>query len=162
MFGLNTGIAYLVTKVIKFINVSSDEGVNKVSTKNKLFNYSVLGLLTLIFNLLENVYYSIFKNIIGDHRNEIIVRLYFILSKMRGTFLSLRGIIVFIIFITNKRVSTRIKEFFGRMCVNLNNTTILQVPNKDGENDISLDSFNINDIRDDDEEEKIVPHDDDD
>ena len=164
LFGLNAVIVYLIIKVIKFINVHSDGGINRAGTKNKLFNFSVLGLLTLIFNLLENVYHSIFKNIIGDYRNEIIVRFYFILSKMRGTFLSLRGIIVFVIFITNKRVLTRIQEFFGQICINLNNSKILQVPkNKDGENDISMNSININDIHDDDEEEeKIVTNDDDD
>ena len=162
---INVLIIVLEIKVIMFINENGETESNRTGLKNKLLNYPIVSLLTFVFNITERVFYILSKDNIQHKQSEIVMRLYFIFVRLQGTFASLRGVLVLVIFINNNKVQTRLKELIDKLFSNIDNINLLQLPTKEEEEaenskkKIKEENVDENDNND---EEQIQEYDDDD
>lgn len=162
---INVLIIVLEVKVIMFINENGETESNRTGLKNKLLNYLIVSLPTFVFNVTEKVFYMLAKDNIQNKGSEIIMRLYFIFVRLQGTFSSLRGVLVLVIFINNNKVQTRLKELIDKLFSNIDNINLLQLPTKEEEEaenskkKIKEENTEENDNND---EEQIQEYDDDD
>lgn len=152
-FGLNGVMLYFIFAVIAFMKKEMSNKPKMINIKNKLYNYPIAGSLCFVFVLLYRLHELFFYKQIYEQKGEFVLRIYFLLIRLHGTFLSLRGVILFIIFLGNNRVQYRIREIMEKVFTNIDNITILQLPKVDD----SIDTYEIKeeneeDEKDDDEE----------
>ena len=149
-FGLNGVMLYYIFSVIAFMKKEVANKPKMINIKNKLYNYPIAGSLCFVFVLLYRLHELFFHEKIYKDKSEFALRIYFLLIRLHGTFLSLRGVILFIIFLGNNKVQCRIREIMEKVFTNIDNITILQLPKVDE----TVDTFEIKEVDEEDEEDE--------
>lgn len=114
-FVLNGVVFFFIIKVILFMKKEISNSSKMISIKNKLYNYPIVISLCFVSAFLYRAHQICFPTSTFIERNELALRLYCIVFRLHGTFLSLRGVLMFIVFITEKRVILRVREIIEKV-----------------------------------------------
>lgn len=127
-FVLNGIVLFFIIKVILFMKKEMSNSPKMIGIKNKLYDYPIVGSLCFVFVVFYRAHEICFPGAIFIQRHELALRLYCLLVRLHGTFLSLRGVLLFIIFISEKKVILRVREIIEKVFnTNLENISFLQI-----------------------------------
>ena len=116
-FGINFIMLFYLFRVIHFMETEMPNNPKMIAIKNKLYSYPIAGSLCFVLMVLSQIDETAFYKAIFIDRNEVAVR----------TFFSLRGLILFIIFLNNNKVKKIVRDILEKVFGKIDKIELLEI-----------------------------------
>ena len=116
-FGMNFIMLFYLFRVIHFMETEMPNNPKMIAIKNKLYSYPIAGSLCFVLMVLSQIDETAFYKAIFIDRNEVAVR----------TFFSLRGLILFIIFLNNNKVKKIVRDILEKVFGKIDKIELLEI-----------------------------------
>lgn len=126
-FGMNFTMLYYIFRLIHFMKAEMPHNPKMIAIKNKLYSYPIAGSLCFVLMVISQIDEISFGGLIFVERKELAVRTYFMLIRLQDTFFSLRGMILFIIFLNNNKVKRIVKDLLVKVFGKIDKIELFQI-----------------------------------
>ena len=114
---MNFIMLFYLFRVIHFMETEMPNNPKMIAIKNKLYSYPIAGSLCFVLMVLSQIDETAFYKAIFIDRNKVAVR----------TFFSLRGLILFIIFLNNNKVKKIVRDILEKVFGKIDKIELLEI-----------------------------------